>query len=256
MITWGIIPVRMASSRFPGKPLALIHGVPMTGHVYHRAKMSQSLNAVYLATCDDEIKAYADHIGAPCVMTADTHQRASDRTAEAMIILEQNTGQKVDIVVMIQGDEPMIHPDMIDLALAPMLRDVGINVVNLMSELQTIEEFEDPNEVKVVVDIHDNALYFSREPIPSRKKGAINVRMLKQICVIPFRRDYLLKFNKLPPTPLEIAESVDMMRILEHGDKVKMVSTPHHSWSVDTPEDLNYVIEAMQDDSLYENYLN
>ena len=169
----GIVPARMASSRFPGKPLAKIRGIPMIGHVYHRSKMSDILSEVYIATCDEEIVDYANSIGAPVVMTSASHERASDRAAEAMQKIEMDTGKKTDIVVMIQGDEPMIFPSMIDDAIRPMQNDPEICVVNLMSRLDTQEEHEDPNEVKVVVDQQDFALYFSREPIPSRKKGAV-----------------------------------------------------------------------------------
>jgi 3-deoxy-manno-octulosonate cytidylyltransferase (CMP-KDO synthetase) len=250
----GIIPARMASSRFPGKPLAKIRGLPMIGHVYHRSKMSDLLSEVYIATCDEEILKYADTIGAPSVMTSASHERASDRTAEAMQKIEKETGDKIDIVVMIQGDEPMIYPEMIDDAVRPMQNDPEIHVVNLMSRLDTLEEHEDPNEVKVVVDQSGFALYFSREPIPSRKKGALKVPMLKQVCIIPFRKDFLLKFNNLTPTPLEIIESVDMLRVLEHGYKVKMVISDHRTYSVDTKEDLEYVNKCMENDLLMEKY--
>jgi len=250
----GIIPARMASSRFPGKPLAKIRGIPMIGHVYHRSKMSDIMSEVYIATCDKEIVNYADSIGAPAVMTSLSHERASDRAAEAMQKIEMKTGQKIDIVVMIQGDEPMICPSMIDDAIRPMQNDPEIRVVNLMSRLDTQEEHEDPNEVKVVVDQQDFALYFSREPIPSRKKGALQVPMLKQVCIIPFRRDFLLQFNNLTPTPLEVIESVDMLRVLEHGFKVKMVMSDYRTYSVDTLEDLEYVNKCMENDELIGNY--
>ncbi|MBI3899042.1 MAG: 3-deoxy-manno-octulosonate cytidylyltransferase [Gammaproteobacteria bacterium] len=256
MSTIGIIPARMASSRFPGKPLALIHGVPMIGHVYFRCKMSRALDEVYIATCDEEIRQYARSIGAPCVMTANTHERATDRTAEAMLKIEADTGKRTDIVVMIQGDEPMTRPEMIDEAIAPFRTDRNINVVNLMAHIDNVEDFEDPNEVKVVIDLKGDALYFSREAIPSRKKGVTKVPMLKQVCIIPFRRDYLLRFNSLSPTPLEVIESVDMMRILEHGEKVRMIMTNAQTVSVDTPEDHAYVNELMRTDSLMPSYSN
>jgi 3-deoxy-manno-octulosonate cytidylyltransferase (CMP-KDO synthetase) len=245
----------MSSTRFPGKPLAEIHGTPMLGHVYFRCAMSDSLDEVYIATCDQAIKDYADSIGAPCIMTSNTHERCSDRTAEAMLKIEVQTGNKMDIVVMVQGDEPMVTPDMLDDALKPMSLDPTLNIVNLMSTLDNTAQFEDPNEVKVVVDLNGNALYFSREPIPSRKKGYDTVPMLKQVCVIPFRRDYLLEFNSLEPTPLEKIESVDMMRVLEHGGTVKMVMTEKKSYSVDTPGDLSYVVDVMKSDQLLQKYL-
>jgi 3-deoxy-manno-octulosonate cytidylyltransferase (CMP-KDO synthetase) len=254
MHTIGVIPARMASSRLPGKPLAKIRGTPMIGHVYHRCRMSRSLNELYIATCDDEIRTYCATIGAPCVMTSDSHERATDRTAEAMHKIEAATGRKTDVVVMIQGDEPMVFPEMIDLAMAPILTDNSIQVVNLMANMDSVTEFEDPNEVKVVVDLAGNALYFSREPIPSRKKGLSTVPMLKQVCIIPFRRDYLLRFNEMPQTPLEIIESVDMMRILESGGKVKMVLSDFRTWSVDTAADLAQVEAKMQADPLLHLY--
>lgn len=249
-----IIPARMGSSRYPGKPLALIHNVPMVGHVAFRTAMSPILSATYVATCDAIIEDYCKKSGLNCVMTSDSHVRCSTRTAEALLKIEAASGRKADIVVMVQGDEPMVRPEMIDAAVRPMLDDPSVNVVNLMAEMDTLEEFEDPNEVKVVVDENLDALYFSREPIPSRKKGADRVPMRKQVCVIPFRRDYLLHFNELSESPLEIYESVDMLRILEHGGKVRMAPTTFRTWSVDTPEDLARVQRLMDGDPLMAGY--
>lgn len=251
----GIIPARMGSSRFPGKPLAKIHGISMIEHVYRRSAMSKSLDDIYVATCDTEIKEAVEAFGGKAVMTADTHERCTDRTAEAMLKIEEESNKKTDIVVMVQGDEPMVTPDMIEQSITPMLKDSSINVVNLMARMKTVEKFEDPNEVKVVVDLNGNALYFSRESIPSRKKGVDNVPMLKQVCIIPFRRDYLLKFNSMPETPLERIESVDMMRILENGEQVRMVMTDAETLSVDTQEDLERVSKLMNGDELMYQYI-
>lgn len=250
----GIIPARMASTRLPGKPLAKICGIPMIGHVYFRSKMAKTLTDVYVATCDLEVKDYVESIGGKAVMTADTHERASDRAAEAMLYIEEQTGKKTDIALMIQGDEPMLYPEMIDLAIGPLLKDDSVNVVNLMSTLNSTKEFEDPNEIKVVVDENNFALFFSREPIPTKKKGIKDVPMLKQVCLIPFRRDFLLKFNALEPTPLEIIESIDMLRLLEHGYKVKMVMSDYETYSVDTQNDLMHVETLMKDDALMQKY--
>ena len=249
-----IIPARMGSTRFPGKPMAKIHRVPMVGHVYFRTKMSSLLSETYVATCDQEIYDYISSVGGKAIMTSDAHERCSDRTAEAMLKVESATGRKVDIVVMVQGDEPMVTPEMIEAAVDPMLGDPSIQVVNLMARIKTVEEFEDPNEVKVVVGLHDRALYFSREPIPSRQKGFENVPMLKQVCIIPFRRDYLLKFNSLPETPLERIESVDMMRVIEHGEQVHMVMSETETFSVDTPAELQMVSALMRKDPFRELY--
>jgi 3-deoxy-manno-octulosonate cytidylyltransferase (CMP-KDO synthetase) len=251
----GIIPARMASSRFPNKPMADILGMPMIGHCYKRSKMSNLLNEVYVATCDNEIYDYIESIGGKAVMTANTHERASDRTAEALLKIEETTGEKVDIVVMLQGDEPMITPDMIQAATQPLISNTDIKIANLYAKIATVEEFEDPNEVKVVVDKDAFAIYFSREPIPSRRKGVTDVPMYKQVCIIPFERDFLLEYNNMAQTPLEIIESVDMMRIIENGMKVKMIFTETTSYAVDTQADLNNVIDKMKTDSLVAEYL-
>jgi len=251
-----IIPARMASSRFPGKPMALIHGMPMIGHCYCRVQRCEELSDTYVATCDREIFDYIESIGGKAIMTADTHERASDRAAEAMLKIEEQTGERTDILVMVQGDEPMDTPQMISEALAPMLTDEQIDVVNLVSPISSTDEFEDPNTVKVVIDSSGNALYFSREPIPSRKKWSEEVPMQKQVCVIPFRRDYLLKFNSTPETPLEKIESVDMLRVLESGAKVRMIPTSYPSIGVDTPQHLERVADLMREDTLMKDYLS
>jgi len=250
----GIIPARMASSRFPGKPMANINGIPMIGHVYLRSKLNKTLNDIFVATCDNQIKDYIELIGGKAIMTASTHERASDRTAEAMLKVEKKINKKVDIVVMIQGDEPMLYPEMIDEAVAPMLKQEDILVTNLMAALKTKEEYEDINEIKIVVDKNNFALYFSREPIPSSKKGAENIIKLKQVCIIPFRRDFLIKFNSWKQTPLEIIESIDMLRVLEYGNKVKMVFTKYDTYSVDTKKDLKKVAKKMKEDKLCKKY--
>jgi 3-deoxy-manno-octulosonate cytidylyltransferase (CMP-KDO synthetase) len=252
----GIIPARMSSSRFPGKPLAPIKSIPMLGHVFYRSRMSGSLSDLYVATCDREIADYTESIGGKYVMTLESHERASDRAAEAVQKIESETGKRMDIVVMIQGDEPMLYPEMIDEAVRPLLEDKSIQVSNLMAPMKTKEEQEDPNEVKVVTDRHGFALYFSREPIPSWKKGAKKLPMMKQVCIIPFRRDFLMEFNRLEPGVLEIAESVDMLRVLEHGLKVKMVLTDIETYSVDTIDDLKHVEKLLENDQLIKKYEN
>ena len=241
-----LIPARMGSSRFPGKPMAEILGKPMIGYVYNRVARSPIVDLVAVATCDKEIYDYIEYIGGVAVMTGDQHERASDRCAEALLELEQANLVKYDIVVMVQGDEPMTHPDMIAEAVQPLLDDPEVNVVNLLGQIQDMAEFEDRNCIKVVCDLKFNALYFSREPIPTRSK-IDKIPMGKQVCIIPFRRDYLLEYTRLAPTPLEIAESVDMMRILEHGMKVRMAPTKHNTQAVDTLADLKKVEQLMLD---------
>ncbi len=251
----GIIPARMGSSRFPGKPLEKILGMPMVGHCYKRAKMSKTLTEVYIVTPDTVIADYAKSIGAKCVMGRNDHPGCSDITAEAVLKIEKETGKRIDLVVMLQGDEPMIVPEMIDLAVKPCIENDSIEVLNLMAPIKSEEEHRDPNCPKVVVDKENFALYFSREPIPSRKKwkgGAIS--MFKQVCIIPFKRDFLEQFNAWGRSVLEGIESIDMLRVLEHGHKVKMVYEEFETYSVDTPADLVKVEKKMADDALVKRY--
>ena len=241
-----IIPARMGSSRFPGKPMAKILNKPMIGHVYERVKHCELLSKTVVATCDGEIFDYIKAQGGEVVMTSTEHERASDRVAEALTILEKQDQIEYDIVVMVQGDEPMTDPEMISEALKPMIADNSINVVNLVANIVSQDEFEDRNCIKVVLDKEGNAMYFSREPIPTQSFN-LDVPMQKQVCVIPFRREFLFKYQNMEPTPLEIIESVDMMRILENGFQVKMVPTSFKTSAVDTKEDLAKVRILMND---------
>jgi 3-deoxy-manno-octulosonate cytidylyltransferase (CMP-KDO synthetase) len=244
-----IIPARMGSSRFPGKPMAKIFGKPMIGHVYDRVAKSPLVDLTVVATCDLEIFKYIESIGGTAVMTADTHDRASDRCAEALVTLENKNNTRYDIVVMVQGDEPMTHPEMISEAVNPMLTDPTIQITNLLGQIIEVSDFEDRNCIKVVCDLNSDALYFSREPIPTRCKVS-SIPMGKQVCIIPFRRDFLLKYTELSPTPLEIVEAVDMMRVLEHGMKVRMIPTRFDTQAVDTPADLEKVTKLMAEQQI------
>ncbi len=252
----GIIPARMNSYRFKGKPLAKILGTPMIGHCYLRSKMCEDLTDLCVATCDIEIFDYISSIGGKAIMTSSSHERASDRTAECLLKIEEEYNYKYDIVVMIQGDEPMLTPSMISESFAPLIKEKKIKVTNLMAEIDEIKEFEDPNEVKVVVNKRNEAIYFSREAIPSIKKFDQKVTKFKQVCIISFQRDFLLEFNDMQQAPLEIIESVDMMRVLENDEIVKMVKTDTKTWSVDTLEDLRKVEHKMRNDKLLNSYSN
>lgn len=243
------IPARMGSTRFPGKPLAKILGLPMIEHVYRRTAMCKLVDMVFVATCDEEIRSAVEGFGGNVVMTSPEHQRASDRIAEA------TEGLEADIVVMVQGDEPMVVPEMIDAAVAPMLENPSIQCVNLAKRISNEEEYHDPNTIKVVMDHRGEALYFSREPIPTSKVSDFgNIPVFKQVCIIPFRRDFLLRYARLEPTALEQAESVDMLRILEHGHGVRLVETDVESHAVDTPADLVMVESLMTQDQLVDLY--
>lgn len=249
MKTIAVIPARMGSARFPGKPIAAILGRPMIEHIYKRVAMSRSLDATYIATCDDEIRDIAENFGARVIMTADTHERASDRVAEAVTHLD------ADLIVMVQGDEPMTHPDMIDTAVAPFRDDPALGCVNLVRRIEDEADYLDVNTIKVVMNRHNDALYMSRRPIPSlAKTGFADTAAYKQVCIIPFRRETLFQYTRLTPTPLEQLESVDMLRLLEHGMHVKMVHTTFNTQAVDTPADLARVAKLMESDPLLAHY--
>jgi 3-deoxy-manno-octulosonate cytidylyltransferase (CMP-KDO synthetase) len=196
--------------------------------------MCTQLSAVYVATCDDEIKRVVEASGGRVIMTSPTHERATDRVAEAAEQVEAG------IVVMIQGDEPMITPAMIAGSLTPLLEDGSVECVNLVRRITNRNDYLDPNTIKVVMNVNHDALYFSRAPIPSNA-----IMVFKQVCVIPFRTEFLREFARLPPTPLELAESIDMLRILEHGRRVRVVETTEETHAVDTPEDLRLVETLM-----------
>lgn len=251
----GIIPARMAATRFPDKPMAKIMGLPMVAHVYHRSLMCGGINDVWVATCDQVIVDYINSIGGKAIMTSDSHQRASDRSAEAMVNIEKVTGKKIDYVAMIQGDEPMLMPEMLDELVRPVLDGESVDVVNLISTIDSDDDFNNPNTVKLVFDIRMNALYLSREPIPSGKKYNGDIPMWKQLGIILFSRNALLRFSSLEPTPLEIIESVDMNRFLEHGIPIRLVPTPVKTFGVDTPGDLARVEDLMQNDKLTPMYI-
>ncbi|WP_300088875.1 3-deoxy-manno-octulosonate cytidylyltransferase [uncultured Nitrosomonas sp.] len=249
MKTIAIIPARMGSSRFPGKPLAPLLGCSMLEHVYQRVAMSQSLNATYIATCDEEIRQTATAFGAPVIMTSDSHERASDRIAEAVAHTD------ADLIIMVQGDEPMVLPSMIDAAVAPFHHDPKLECVNLTRRIDDEADFRSPNTIKVVMDQQGNALYMTRQPIPTLAAGGFGATAAyKQVCIIPFTRACLIEYSQLPPTPLEKLESIDMLRLLEHGRRVRMVETSHDTQAVDTKADLARVAELMTNDPLLAHY--
>ena len=240
-----IIPARMGSSRFPGKPLAKICGHTMIEHVLRRVSLAKSLSEVVVATCDQVIADEVTRCGGRAVLTSDKHERCTDRIEEAADVVGG------DIIVNVQGDEPFVTPEMIDLAVAPMLEDAALVCTNLMARITDLETLEDPNEVKVVFDRNRDALYMSREPIPSLKKGGAFDHAWKQVCVIPFTNRFLHQFSRLEPTPLEIRESVDMMRAIEHGFKVRMVPCEATGLSVDTEGDRAEAEREMAKDPLF-----
>lgn len=251
-----IIPARMGSSRLPGKALAPILGMPMVGHCYFRTRMCDLFDAVYVATCDKEIKDYAVSIGANVVMTADTHERAMDRTAEAVANIEEATGEKIDIIVQMQGDEPMVTKEMMEPAIKRMIDDETINIMNLVSPITEQRDLDIPDTLRVVTDLKGNMLYYSRSRIPyDTKKYKDKVPYKKTLGIHLFRKDFLFEFGRMAPTPLEIVESTDMLRILENGMRIATHLTETPIYAVDTQADLEFVEGKMKDDPLVKTYL-
>jgi 3-deoxy-manno-octulosonate cytidylyltransferase (CMP-KDO synthetase) len=242
-----VIPARMGSSRFPGKPLASLLGRPMIEHAFERTARCTELDEVVIATCDAEIARVAASFGARAVMTSAAHERATDRVAEV------SAQDDAEVVVMVQGDEPMIRPEMITAAVEALLAAEGLGCVNLAAPIRTEQELLDPNTIKVVTNSTGEALFFSRSPIPhpgGRSFG--DGSWLKQVCIIAFRRSALQQFATLPQGPLEIAESVDMLRFLENRIPIGVVQTDVITHAVDTPEDLARVAALMAPSSVGE----
>jgi 3-deoxy-manno-octulosonate cytidylyltransferase (CMP-KDO synthetase) len=239
----------MAATRFPGKPLAMIAGLPMIEHVRRRALMCPLLDEVVVATCDEEILRVVTSHGGKAVMTADTHVRCTDRIAEACL------GVEADIVVNLQGDEPLVMPEMLQKAAQPLVDDPSLPAANLVSPIVDDAEFNDPNAPKVVTNLAGDIIYISREPIPSVKKAErTDFKKLKQLGIIAFRSDFLQTFTQLEPTPLEIIESVDMNRALEHGYRVKAVEVTGRMIGVDLPGDVARVEALLAGDPLFPQY--
>lgn len=243
-----IIPARMGSTRYPGKPLCDIQGMTMIEHVYRRTRMSEAVEETYVATPDEEIREETESFGGDVIMTG-SHTRATDRVAEAAEQLD------AEIIVVMQGDEPLVYPDMLDDAIRPVREEDDVKVTNLAKPIPDEEEYRDPNNVKVVVDEDWEALYFSRSPIPNIHEGSYNeAPVYHQVCVIPFERDFLFEFTEMEETELEQVESIDMLRLLENGDDVRLVETPRQTYPVDTPEDHEKVNELMLEDPLFQEY--
>lgn len=249
-----VIPAKMSSKNFPGKPMADIIGMPMIGHVYNRVEMCNDIDDVYVATSDREITEYLRKVGAQYIEIPESKISATDRVAEAVTKIEEAKQTKYDLVVMVQPDEPMATSDMIGRAISPLILDPSLNHTCLMAEITSDEIFNDRNEIKVVTDCNNNAMYFSREPIPSASRGKSFPRM-KLVGIDVIRRSFLQTYNLMINTPLEVAEDIDLNRILENGIKITMTLTDQVTYSVNTPKDLQMVTELMKKDFMVKKYM-
>ncbi len=242
-----IIPARYASTRFPGKPLALINGLPMIQHVCQRVARAQTVERVIVATDDERIASAVKDFGGEVMMTRADHPTGTDRLAE---VAEQIDAE---LIVNVQGDEPLIAPQMVDQAVAPLQRNPQIKMGTLASRIEQLDDLFNPNVVKLVKDIQGLALYFSRAPIPwardlSREQLADRLDELKyyrHIGLYVYRREFLLQYPRLPKTPLETLENLEQLRALEHGVRLHVAETQFDCHGVDTPADLERVSRLM-----------
>jgi 3-deoxy-manno-octulosonate cytidylyltransferase (CMP-KDO synthetase) len=241
-----VIPARHASTRFPGKPLADIHGKPMIQWVYERTRQSSGVHRIIVATEDERIAAAVAAFGGEVQMTRADHPTGTDRLAEVAARIE------TDLIVNVQGDEPLIDPRMIDQAVNAVRRNPGVVMGTLKTPIASVEEYLNPNVVKVVTDRQGFALYFSRAPIPYTRDLADDlaanfsrIEAFKHIGLYVYRKDFLLTYPRLSPTPLELLEKLEQLRALEHGFRIKVATTELTSQGVDTPEDLERVRAAV-----------
>ena len=242
---FGIIPARYASSRFPGKPLADILGRPMFWHVYQRARRCPDLQQVALATDDDRIRSAAVTLGVPVVMTAVDHSSGTDRVLEAA---EQMMAPADAVIVNIQGDEPLLDPEMITRLVAPFERP-GVDVSTLAYPLAA-DQAGDPNRVKVVFDRQNRALYFSRAPIPWDRSGD-SAAFFGHVGLYAFRMHTLRRFVTLGRGRLEVIEKLEQLRLIENGIAIRVILVDHAGFGVDCPEDLSVVIETLRKQSVF-----
>lgn len=232
-----IIPARYKSSRFPGKALAEIAGKPMIERVYYQVTQVDNLDRVIVATDDERIYKTVTEFGGEVKMTSSCHQSGTDRIAEVARDLE------CDLIVNVQGDEPVIDPEMIEQAMAPFYENNNLKMGTLKKRIKEKVEINDPNIVKVITDDKNNALYFSRSPIPYQRGE--EAEYYKHIGLYVYQREFLIKYSQMKPTRLEKTESLEQLRALENGYNIKVVETKLDSIGVDTPEDIARVEELL-----------
>ena len=230
-----VIPARYASTRLPGKPLADIAGKPMICRVYDRAVQAKCLSEVVVATDDQRVQQAVEAHGGKAMMTAKDHPTGTDRLAEVAAAYPD-----IDLIINVQGDEPLIEPSIIDALAAAFDSDADLKMATVMTEITDEAEQMNPNNVKVVTDKNGYALYFSRSllPYPRYRKG---VPVYKHIGIYAYKREFLLHYAKMAPTPLEETEALEQLRALENGYRIKVIRTDHRFVGVDTAEDLAMV---------------
>ena len=240
MKTIGIIPARMGSSRFPGKPLHMIAGKEMLLRVYENALNSKLIDSLYIATCDESIQKRMHSLGCNVIMTSDHHERCTSRCAEALSKIESQKNTLFENIVMIQGDEPLVRGEDIDAAVELIIDNKEIKIGNLISKIKTFEEFTDRNTIKVILNKNDEILYMSRGEIPNSTKNNFKFAY-KQVCIMPMKRDILKIFEKYDETNLEKIESIDMLRLIENKITIKAKLIKYRTQAVDVLSDITKV---------------
>lgn len=237
----GIIPARYESSRFPGKPLALILNKSLIQHTYENANRCKLFTKLIIATDDQRIYKHAQSFGAEVVMTSPQCPTGTDRLVE--VLKSTPSIKDASIIINVQGDEPCLNLENIEKTVHLLLENPNASMSTLCAPLRSKEEAFNPSIVKCTIDQHGNALYFSRALIPYGKNGVFlpNVHYYRHLGIYGFRRDFLLKYAVLPPTPLQIAEDLEQLKALEHGYSIKVGITEHYSPDVNTPEDIKKV---------------
>ena len=252
----GIIPARMESSRYYGKPLKKICGMPMIGHVIKRAQLFSNWTGLYLTTCDEEIKDYGESLEIPLIMTSNKHSRALDRVAEAATKCGQNIGDN-DIVLNVQGDEPMLHPEMIDATIKPMIDDPEVMGTVLAMHIIDENQFFDPNTLKIVHNKKGDILYTSRSPVPYCEKFSPELKARRIYGIFGFKWHFLKTFTNMDESPLELTESCDSNRLYDNGYTQRISPYPYiKSFAVDVPEDIVKVEKYIQSDPYLKKYKN
>ncbi|MBN1848021.1 MAG: 3-deoxy-manno-octulosonate cytidylyltransferase [Deltaproteobacteria bacterium] len=244
MKIFALIPARYGSTRFPGKPLALIAGKPMVQHVHECAVTCPDISDVWICTDDERIFRCVGDFGAKAIMTSPTHCSGTDRIAEAAQGLEI---QDNDLIVNIQGDQPLFHSSVISHLIAPFKEDQELLMGTLKFRMTQIHDIENPNIVKVITDNNGFAIYFSRHPIPYLRDSKSSTVYFKHIGIYAFRKDFLIRFSRLPEGRLEAAEKLEQLRALENGFKIKVVETLFNSIEVDRPEDVDKIEREMNE---------
>ena len=229
----GIIPARWASSRFPGKPLHPLLGKPLLQHVFERASLCTELDELVVATDDDRISALCKLIGAKVVNTRADHSTGTDRIAEAADQCETATH-----VINIQGDEPLLEPELVDTLARELREDNDLPMITAGSPLDDPDLIADSNIVKLVIDRNRNALYFSRSPIPFRRSEVPTLPTYRHLGIYGYRIDFLQRFISLPPSPLEMAEGLEQLRALEDGATIRVHLTEHEAIGLDSPDQI------------------